>query len=108
MSTVDRGHAAERRWAAKLEEDGRHAFRPRWKLVDVISMKDGEPVYFDEVKTDAGGPFANFKPPRRLALLELARGCGAVARLVWWPKPSAEPVVYTADQWPPSGRVGTT
>lgn len=100
MSSVDRGHARERKWMHRLEEEGRFACRPRWALVDVLSMKVGEPTYFDEVKTDVGNPYANFKPARRQALCALAERAGAVPRLIWWPPRARQPQILMADDWP--------
>jgi hypothetical protein len=103
VSAVDRGHAAERKWAALIEasDPERSAFRPRWKTVDVISMKAGEETYFDDVKTTSR-PYERFTPTKRQALRELARKCGAVARLVWWPRGMSGPRVIPSEEWPPT------
>lgn len=106
MSSVERGHAAERKWGTRLEGDdpGRVSFRPRWALVDVISMKAGDFTYFDEVKTTAGGPYERFGPVQRKALVALAEKCGAVPRLIWWPdhakKDGRPPRILLAAEWP--------
>lgn len=101
MSTVDRGHARERQWMKRMEDEGYFSCRPRWAGVDVISMKDGE-VYFDEVKANAGGkPYLNFRGPDRALLLEAATKAGARARLIYWPPgKDEEPRIIPSDHWP--------
>jgi hypothetical protein len=105
LSAVDRGHAAERTWEHRIEQDdpGRHSFRPRWAIVDVISMKDGETTFFDEVKTTSR-PYERFGPIQRRALLKLAQECGAEARLVWWPdhakQAGRDPQIIPSSNWP--------
>lgn len=103
MSTVDRGHARERRWVVVNENQGRCAFRPRWACVDVIVMKAGEPTYFDEIKTTTRSAFADFGPEKRQALRELAASAGAIARLVWWPPRQREPKIIEIQDWPKEG-----
>lgn len=83
-----------------LESQGRFACRPRWACADVISMKAGEPTYFDEVKTDVGNPYVNFRPARRRMLSEMAQEAGAVARLVWWPPRARHPTIIEEQDWP--------
>lgn len=104
MSSVSRGHGAERDWMKRLQQAGRFACRPRWALVDVLSMRDGHPTYFDEVKTDQSNPYANFKPKRRAALKALAALAGATPRLIWWPDHGKNggrlPRVIPANEWP--------
>lgn len=104
MSTVDRGHARERKWMHRLEAEGRFACRPRWSCADVLSMKAGEPTYFDEVKTTSRSAFADFGPEKRQALRDLAAQAGAIARLVWWPPRAREPKVIEIQDWPREGR----
>lgn len=88
----------------RLEDEGRFACRPRWALVDVLSMQAGYCTFFDEVKTDQVNPYANFKPLRRNAFLELAARAGAQARLIWWPtygrKDDPGPVILLPHEWP--------
>lgn len=68
-------------------------------------MKVGTPVYFDEVKTTAGGPYERFGPQARAKLLAEAEKAGAQARLVWWPdykkkrNPRPPRIILAAD-WP--------
>lgn len=100
MSTVDRGHARERKWMHLLEKEGRFACRPRWALVDVLSMKAGETTYLDEVKTTTRGPYADFPPAGRKALRELAAKAGAEARLIWWPPRAARARIIPESEWP--------
>ena len=98
MSTVDKGHARERQWMKRLEDEGWFACRPRWATADVLAGKEGRWV-MDEVKSNEGNPFKNFGPLKRLTLLALADKAGAEARLVHWPNRS-EPRVIPSSEWP--------
>lgn len=100
MSSVAQGHGREREWMQRLHAEGRFACRPRWAVVDVLSMLVNAPTYFDEVKTDLAGPYDHFRPPRRKKLLALATQAGAEARLIWWPLHKDIPVVIPAEEWP--------
>lgn len=102
MSTVDRGHARERQWMKHLQDEGYFACRPRWAGVDVIALKAGEPVYFDEVKASSRGPYQDFSPAERGLLRLEAEKAGAVPRLVWWPPGKAQvaPKVIPSEDWP--------
>lgn len=84
----------------RLEAEGRFACRPRWACVDVLSMKAGEPTYFDEVKSTARAPFNDFGPAKRQALREVAEQAGAIARLVWWPPKARHARVIEIQDWP--------
>lgn len=102
MSTTDKGHAAERRWMKRLQDEGWFACRPRWAGVDVVCAKRGEGLYFDEIKANkAGGPWMNFRAEDRALLKLAAERAGAKPRLVYWPPGKhTEPRVIPADDWP--------
>lgn len=95
------GHDRERAWKRRNIDEGRFAMRSPASLgeVDVISLKAGEPTYFDEVKANEGSPFKNFSPADRAELLEVAEVAGAEARLVHWPR-RKQPTVIPSEEWP--------
>lgn len=101
MSTVDRGHAAERRVMHILQEEGWFACRPRWAGVDVVALKAGQVPRMIEVKSNrSGGPFSNFRREDRNLLLLAADNAGAEAWLVYCePK---QPIRWIpSEKWPP-------
>lgn len=96
------GHDRERAWVKRNREDGAFAMRAPASLgvCDVVVIKKGEPVYLDELKANKdGGPYMNFRPADRAALLEAAEKAGAIARLVYWPVRS-NPLVILSEAWP--------
>ena len=52
---------------------------------DVVALKRGAPPRCVQVKSDQSGPYKNFGPGERIALVRFAYQAGAEAWLVWWP-----------------------
>lgn len=102
MSTVDRGHARERQFMKRLQDEGWFACRPRWAGVDIVALKAGERPRFYEVKANRGSPYMHFRREDRELLLLAAEKAGADAYLVWWPpgKGQVAPKVLHSDEWP--------
>jgi Holliday junction resolvase len=83
-----RGASRERDVKAYLEEQGYVVFRVAGsKAADLIALGGGSAMIV-EVKSSgiARGPFADFGPAERIALLELGRRSGAAVMLAWWPR----------------------
>jgi len=95
------GTDRERKALKLLIEDGWVAGRtPGSKSpLDIWAMKAGEGKRLIQVKGTAAGPFADFGPAARAALVELAERGGAVAWLLWWPRGNG-PVWFSQDEWP--------
>ena len=70
-------------------------------LVDLTALKATQCPRFIEVKSDDKkyGPFNNFGPERRAALLEIAGKAGAVPELAYWP-PFGELEYIPPERWP--------
>lgn len=96
------GHDRERAWVKLNREAGRFAMRAPASLgvCDVVVLEAGEKPCLDELKANKdGGPYMNFRPADRAALIEAAEKAGAVARLVYWPVRS-NPTVILSEAWP--------
>lgn len=54
---------------------------------------------FVQVKSTKAGPYGNFGPVERIALVEAAERCGGVAWLAWWP-PRGKLAWIPSNDWP--------
>lgn len=96
------GHARERQVKKLLEEEGWFVIRAPGSLgvADLVAIRklkvslEGTPVKaslttvrFIECKAnEKGGPYMNFRPEDRQALIDAAEKAGARAELAFWPK----------------------
>lgn len=100
---MSRGHNRERQVREALEADGWIVLRAAGSLgpVDLGALKATHPARFIEVKSDDKkyGPFNNFGPKRRAALLEAAGKAGAIPELAYWP-PYGQLEFIPPEQWP--------
>lgn len=103
----NRGHSRERAFVALRRSLGFWCMRAPGSLgIDVVeaspsAVEEGLAVLsFYEIKSNvSGGPWMNFRPEERQAMLAQAEKAGAHAYLVYWP-PYATPTVIPASQWP--------
>lgn len=58
---------------------------------DVLAVKAGEKPRLIQVKSDAKGPYDNFRPAERLELVEAMIAAGGIAVLAWWPPGGRRP-----------------
>src|SRR5215216_84817 len=83
------GIKRERQVREKLEEEGYAVVRAAGSLgcIDLVAGKSSWATLAIEVKADDEkfGPFNNFGPGKREALLSLAEKAGWVPVLAWWP-----------------------
>lgn len=95
------GTERERKGLALLVEEGWVAGRtPGSKgAMDLWAMKAGEKNRLVQVKGTAAGPFADFGPKARAALIAVARRGGAEAWELWWPR-GCDPVWLHESEWP--------
>lgn len=95
------GTERERKGLKGMIEDGWVAGRtPGSKgAMDLWAMKAGEKNRLIQVKGTAAGPFADFGPAARAALIAEARKGGAEAWLLWWPR-GGDPVWLPESEWP--------
>ena len=92
------GHQRERQVKKLLEDEGWFVIRAPGSLgvADLVAIREEEDpgykyrhsvVRFIECKAnEKGGPYMNFRPEDRKALLEAAEKAGARAELAFWPK----------------------
>lgn len=93
------GHQRERQVKKLLEEEGWFVIRAPGSLgvADLVAVKailswDTESGFASEVRfieckaNEKGGPYMNFRPEDRQALIDAAEKAGARAELAWWPK----------------------
>jgi Holliday junction resolvase len=91
------GHDRERQVKKLLEEEGWFVIRAPASLgvADLVAISKEETlrgnyltaVRFIECKAnEKGGPYMNFRPEDRQALLDAAEKAGARAELAFWPK----------------------
>ena len=91
----------ERKVKAKLIDDDWWVCRAAGSLgdADLVALKDGKRPRLIEVKGSAAGPFHDFGPSDRAALLLAARLAGADAVLAWWP-PRGKLTWLWPESWP--------
>lgn len=105
MSHGHRGNYAEHRVAEELRNWG-------WVVkgtgdahgtTDLIGLREGRTPILVQVKATAAkrGPFADFKPAERRALIEEAELAGANAWLAWRPPDRKGTRWIEPDEWPP-------
>ena len=88
------GHQRERQVKKLLEEEGWFVIRAPGSLgvADLVAIAGpvgygGSIVRFIECKAnEKGGPYMNFRPDDRQALIDAAEKAGARAELAFWPK----------------------
>jgi Holliday junction resolvase len=96
------GHARERQIKKLLEAEGWFVIRAPASLgvADLVALKAGETPRMIEAKAnEQGGPYMNFRPPDRTALIEAAEAAGAKAELAFWPK-RGELIWIDSSVWP--------
>ena len=109
------GHARERQVKKLLEEEGWFVIRAPGSLgvADLVAIREESHCYgwddydvshpvvrFVECKAnEKGGPYMNFRPPDRQALIEAAEKAGARAELAYWPK-RGNLVWIGSEAWP--------
>lgn len=98
-----RGIQRERAVKAVLQEDDWVVIRAAGSLggVDLVALKPWQTPMLVEVKSSSPerGPFADFPPAEREALLLAARMAGARAVMAWWP-PRGKLRWFQPDEWP--------
>lgn len=96
------GVKRERQVREKLEEDGWAVVRAAGSLgcIDLVAGRRGETLAI-EVKADDEkyGPFNNFGPEKRQALISLAGKAGWAPVLAWWPSRGQLRYIFPHD-WP--------
>ena len=100
------GHDRERAIKRLLEQDGWVVIRSPASLgtFDLLALKFGEHPRAIECKAnEQGGPWMNFRPPEREALIAVAERAGAEAWLAFWPK-RGELQWIPASDWPATNR----
>jgi Holliday junction resolvase len=110
------GHARERQVKKLLEEEGWFVIRAPGSLgvADLVAVRKSavsvvaaygidaniSTVRFIEVKgNEQGGPYMNFRPSDRQALIDAAEKAGARAELAYWPK-RGNLVWIDSEAWP--------
>jgi Holliday junction resolvase len=100
---VSRGHDRERRVKARMQEDDYVVVRAAGSLggIDLVGLKPGRRPLLVEVKSSSAerGPFADFPPAERKALLLAAEMAGADCVLAHWP-PHGKLRWYEPSEWP--------
>lgn len=96
-----RGTTRERQVRKRLEAEGWVCVRAAGSLgpVDLVIMRCGWTPRLVQIKSDARGPYQNFRPNDRRELAALALRAGATAWLIHWP-PRGEMVWRAAHEWP--------
>jgi Holliday junction resolvase len=100
-AAYQRGAARERNWAERREAQGYLTVRGAGSKgpYDVLCLRAGE-ILLEQVKTDRRGPYSNFGPAARQALLLAAERAGGKANLIWWPPDRNGPRILPSDTWP--------
>ena len=95
------GHNRERQLRKLLEDAGWFVIRAPGSLgvADLCALKAGEQPRLIESKAVKAGPYANFGPADRQALLDAAEKAGARAELAWWPSRGSL-VWIGSEAWP--------
>lgn len=97
------GIERERQVRERLESEGWAVVRAAGSLgcIDLVAGKRGELSLAIEVKADREkfGPFNNFGPTKRKALIALAYRAGWKPILAWWP-PRGELRWIEPSEWP--------
>lgn len=115
MTAYARGAKAERDYKKILEDQGYYVTRSAGshEEADLLACrripglgyerKSGTEVLLVQVKTDKRGPFANFPPRARRALLSEARKAGGKAVLAHNPGDRKGWRTYSPEDWPATG-----
>jgi Holliday junction resolvase len=95
------GTERERKTADRLRDEDWIVIRtPGSKgAMDLVALRDGDRPRLIQVKGTAAGPFSDFGPEARAALLAVADMAGAVAELAWWPRQGTLRFIPSAE-WP--------
>lgn len=100
---MSRGHARERAIKAWLQERDWVVVRAAGSLggIDLVAMKPTQRPLLVECKSSSAerGPFADFPPAERAALLLAAEMAGADAVLAWYP-PRGQLRWFEPSEWP--------
>jgi Holliday junction resolvase len=100
--SASRGAYAERKVRAELEADGYlvKGTGDAHGAVDLVAVKEGRALLVQVKGNLHGGPFMNFRPDERAALLGSARQAGAPCVLIYAPSDRKPPRWIWPRDWP--------